>query len=58
MTTYPRAPEAATSLYRHGKKLWDENKKSEARIVFDRLIRDYPNSDAAPLAKDLMNPRE
>lgn len=58
---YPQAAEAATGLYRHGKLLWDTNKspqRSEARIVFDRLIRDYPNSDEANLAKDLMNPRE
>ncbi|MFI5229709.1 MAG: tetratricopeptide repeat protein [Gemmatimonadales bacterium] len=55
---YPKAPEAATGLYKHGRILWDANNKAEARIVLNRLIRDYPNSDEAQLAKDLLNPRE
>ena len=54
---YPRSAEAATGLYRHGRVLWDADKKAEARIVLNRLIREYPNSDEAGLAKDLLNPR-
>ncbi len=54
---YPKSPEAATGLYRHGRVLWDADKKAEARIVLNRLIREYPNSDEAGLAKDLLNPR-
>ena len=55
---YSKAPEAATGLYKHGRILWDANNKAEARIVLNRVIRDYPNSDEAHLAKDLLNPRE
>lgn len=57
-TKYPQSDEAATGLYLHGKALWDANKKSEARIVLNRVIRDYRNSDAAELARELLNPRE
>jgi tol-pal system protein YbgF len=55
---YPNTPEAATGMYRHGRTLWDANKKSEARVVLNRVIRDYPNSDAAELARELLNPRQ
>lgn len=58
VTRYPKSDEAATGLYEHGKALWDANKKSEARIVLNRVIRDYRNSDAAELARELLNPRE
>jgi tol-pal system protein YbgF len=54
---YPKSPEAGTALYLHGKMLWDANKKSEARIVLNRVIRDFPGSDAAQLASDLLNGR-
>jgi TolA-binding protein len=57
-TRYPKSPEAATGLYRHGRMLWDANKRSEARVVLNRLMRDYPNSDEYYLARDLLNPRE
>ena len=55
---FPKAPEAATGMYKHGKILWDANNKAEGRIVLNRVIRDYPNTDEAHLAKDLLNPRE
>jgi tol-pal system protein YbgF len=54
---YPRSAEAGTALYLHGKTLWDANKKSEARVVLNRVIRDFPGSDAAQLASDLLNGR-
>jgi len=55
---YPKNSEAGLALYRIGKGLWDNGKKSEARIYLNRVIRDFPNSDAARLAKDTLNPRE
>ena len=55
---YPKTPEAATGLYRHGRMLWDANKRGEARVVLNRLMRDYPNSDEYYLARDLLSPRE
>jgi TolA-binding protein len=38
--------------------LWDANKRADARIVFNRVIREYPNSPEAELANDRMRPRE
>ena len=32
-TRYPKSPQAATGLYKHGMILWDANKRAEARIV-------------------------
>lgn len=57
-TKYPKNAVAAQALYKHGLILWDANKREEARIVFNRLIRDYPRSDEAELAKSKVNPRE
>lgn len=55
---YPKSPEAATGLYRHGKMLWDANKKTEARKYLERVARDYPNSDEARLAEGLLKEKE
>lgn len=55
---YSQNAVAAQALYKHGLILWDANKREEARIVFNRLIRDYPRSDEAELAKSKVNPRE
>lgn len=53
-TKYPKSDEAATGLYKHGKFLWDANKKPEARVVLQKVIKDYPGSSGALLAKDLL----
>src|SRR5689334_16718794 len=57
-TRYPKSSQAATGLYKHGLILWDANKRPEARIVFNRVIKDYPNSPEADLANDRLRPRE
>jgi TolA-binding protein len=57
-TKYPSSPDVAGALWRRGRMLWDANKKNEARIVLNRLINKYPQSDEAELAKALMNPSE
>lgn len=54
---YPKSDEAGTALYKRGRMLWDANKKGEARVVLNRVIRNYPGSDAAKLATDLLNGR-
>ena len=54
---YPRTDEAGTALYKRGRMLWDANKRAEARVVLNRVIRVYPGSDAAKLASDLLNGR-
>lgn len=58
-TKYPdNAAVAPQAMYKHGLILWDANKRGEARIVFNRLITKFPNSDEAELAKGKVNPRE
>jgi TolA-binding protein len=55
-TRYPKSPEAATGLYRHGRSLWDSN-RTEARRVLNRVIQEYPSSDEADLARNLLKGR-
>jgi TolA-binding protein len=57
-TKYPKSPEAATSLYKHGLFLWDANKKADARIFLNRVQRDYPDSDEARSARDFLRDRD
>lgn len=57
-TKYPKSPDAAQALYKHGVILWDANKQAEARLAFNRIIRDFPDSDEARLAKDRLRERE
>jgi TolA-binding protein len=57
-TRYPNSPDVAGALWRRGRMLWDANKKGEARIVLNRLVTKYPQSDEAALAKDLLSPSE
>ena len=56
-TKYPKSPEAAQALYKHGVILWDANKKTEARQAFNRIINEFPDSDEARLAKDFVRDR-
>jgi len=53
-TKYPKSPEAPTALYSRGRLLWEANKRGEARVVLNRLIREYPNADEVDLAKNLL----
>ena len=55
---YPKSSQAATGLYKHAMILWDGNKRVEARIFFNQVIRDYPNSPEAGLASDRLRPKE
>ena len=57
-TRYPKTPQAATGLYRHGKMLWEAGKKAEARPVLNRVVREFPHSDEASLASELLRNRE
>jgi TolA-binding protein len=56
-TRFPKSPYAATGMYRHAKLLWDNNKKQEARPLLNRVIREFPRSDEAVLANDLLKGR-
>lgn len=53
-TRYPKSPQAATGLYRHGKMLWDAGKKAEARPFLNRVLRDFARSDEAMLVNELL----
>jgi len=53
---YPTKPDAATALYRRGRMLLDAGKKDEARVLFNRILKDFPRSDEALLVKDLVKP--
>jgi TolA-binding protein len=55
---YPKSNEAGLALYRVGKALWDSGNRTEGRRLLERVVRDYPNSDAARLARELVKPRE
>ncbi|MEO7083370.1 MAG: tetratricopeptide repeat protein [Gemmatimonadaceae bacterium] len=54
---YPGTAEAASGLYLHAKPIWDSGKRAEARIILNKIIKDYPRSDAAGRAKALMGER-
>lgn len=56
-TRYPKSPSAAIGMYRHAKLLWENNKKQEARPLLNRVIREFPRSDEAVLANDLLKGR-
>jgi len=53
VSRFPRTPEAPDALYRHATFLIDRGDLSGALTAIDRLLKDYPTSDAAPLARDL-----
>jgi TolA-binding protein len=54
---FPRSPYAPTALYKRAKMLWDANRKAEARPILQRIRTEYPSSDEARLAKDLLDGR-
>ncbi|HEY9226935.1 MAG TPA: tetratricopeptide repeat protein [Gemmatimonadaceae bacterium] len=55
VTRYPKSSDAASdALYKHARILWDAKKTAEARAAFDRVIKDYPASSAAGLARDFL----
>jgi len=53
---YPKSPDAPTALFRRARMASDANKKDEARVLANRLIKEYPRSDEAELAKQLAKP--
>ena len=49
---YPTSPKAATALYKRGLSLRAAGQVANARAAFERIIRDFPRSDEATLARD------
>jgi len=56
VANYPRSTAAPTALYKHAQSLIAAKKPAEARVLIERLRRDYPGSDAERLARDLVPP--
>jgi tol-pal system protein YbgF len=51
---FPKTDAAANALFKRAQMLAEAKKNSEARLLLDRVIKDFPNSDAAVLARDLL----
>lgn len=49
---FPASPKAATALYKRGVALRAAGRTAQARAAFDRVVKDYPRSDEAALARD------
>jgi tol-pal system protein YbgF len=49
---YPTSPKAATALYKHALSLRSAGRTATARAAFERIVRDYPRSDEATLARE------
>ncbi len=52
---FPKHEKVAGSLYKLGIIAKEENKKNEARQYFERLMREFPQSSTAALAKNHLN---
>lgn len=48
---YPTSPKAATALYKQALSMREAGRISQARAAFERIIKDYPRSDEAELAR-------
>lgn len=51
---YPKSDNAATALYRRAQMAVDARRNADARTLLDRVVKEYPNSDAAVLAQSLL----
>ena len=48
---YPSSPKAATALYKQALSMREAGRIAQARAAFERIIKDYPRSDEAELAR-------
>ncbi|MEO7454747.1 MAG: tetratricopeptide repeat protein [Gemmatimonadaceae bacterium] len=49
---YPSSPKAATALYKRGLSMRAAGQAANAKAAFERVIKDFPRSDEATLARD------
>jgi TolA-binding protein len=49
---YPSSPKAATALYKRALNYRAAGRTAQARTAFDRIVRQYPRSDEAALARE------
>jgi tol-pal system protein YbgF len=54
VTKYSQSKAAPTALYKYALSLIAQKKNAPARTVLGRIVKDYPNSDEASLARDLL----
>jgi TolA-binding protein len=54
VTRYPRSKDAPTALYKYGVSQQRQRKTAAARTTLNRVIREYPNSTEADLARELL----
>jgi TolA-binding protein len=53
---YTDSPRAPTALYRLGLLAEQRGDLDAARVYYQRVVRDYPGSDAAELARSKLTP--
>lgn len=51
---YPKSAKAPNALYKRALLLKGAGKESDARVVLQRIVKDYPRSDEAEMARDLL----
>jgi tol-pal system protein YbgF len=49
---YPTSPKAATALYKRALSMKAAGQTAAAKVAFERIVRDFPRSDEAALAKE------
>lgn len=49
---YPASPKAATALYKRALAFRSAGRTTQARTALDRIVREYPRSDEASLARE------
>ena len=55
VTRYPSSPRAATALYKRARLKQTAGRTSDARALYQELVRKYPRSDEAVLACGAMS---
>ena len=51
---YPKSKAAPTALYKYALSLIAQKNTAPAKVALNRIVKDYPNSDEASLARDLL----
>lgn len=49
---YPTSPRAATALYKRALSMKAAGQTAAAKVAFERIVRDFPRSDEAALARE------
>ncbi|HYC50447.1 MAG TPA: tetratricopeptide repeat protein, partial [Gemmatimonadaceae bacterium] len=52
VTRYPRSKDAPTALYKYGMSQLRQRRNAAARTALNRVVREYPNSTEADLARE------